>query len=340
MNMVNRLVNIYNRKQIPSGPAYIKKIEKIREVLRLEKGPCRPANLNREAGGLIYLKNLPTVIIPDLHARMNFFLHILFFKPDGNKTILEKTAAGELQIVCAGDGFHSELRGFERWRKAFEEFRGGFLLHRYIDSEMRESLGLMEMVFEMKTRFPEHFHFLKGNHENITNENGKGNQPFGKFVYEGDMVAVWVEKTYGKAFLRNYYHFEKQLPLLAVGRNFLISHAEPARFYPPDMIINSSSNPDVIYGLTWTANDASEQGSVQKMLNHYIPDKKSDPYYFGGHRSIRGLYNLRAEGRYVQLHNPSKFIIALINKEGDIDLKSDIYEIKPDPGLLSDNHND
>jgi hypothetical protein len=40
-----------------------------------------------------------------------------------------------------------------------------------------------------------------------------------------------------------------------------------------------------------------------------------------------GLYNLRADGKYVQIHNPNKFIIALIKPDKDIDVEKDIVEI-------------
>ena len=98
---------------------------------------------------------------------------------------------------------------------------------------MRESLGLMEMVMECKSAFPGRFHFLKGNHENIANEEGGGNHPFVKFALEGFMVA-----DYMRLLLRRRRSwpattsFEKELPLLAVGSGFLASHAEPAELLP------------------------------------------------------------------------------------------------------------
>lgn len=41
------------------------------------------------------------------------------------------------------------------------------------------------MIMVLKTGFPAHFHFLKGNHENIKNDLGGGNSPFRKLVSEG-----------------------------------------------------------------------------------------------------------------------------------------------------------
>ena len=76
-----------------------------------------------------------------------------------------------------------------------------------------------------------------------------------------------------------YSEFEKTLPLLAIGENFLISHAEPLRVFNPDEVRNYDS--DAIHGLTWTANDEAEEGSVLDMLEMYIPDKQiTEKFYF------------------------------------------------------------
>ncbi|MEW5816911.1 MAG: hypothetical protein AB1798_16130, partial [Spirochaetota bacterium] len=132
-----------------------------------------------------------------------------------------------------------------------------------------------------------------------------------------------------------YYAFEKKLPVLAVGRNFLVSHAEPQRLCTKDEVIEYQKNPAVIYALTWTADNAAEKGSVIQMLKHYLkPVELDNAVYFGGHRPVLGRYNLRADGRYVQLHNPARHIIAFIRPEEPIDLEKDIIELKPETHLL------
>jgi hypothetical protein len=141
------------------------------------------------------------------------------------------------------------------------------------------------------------------------------------------MVTHWVKLFCGEDFLSLYYEFEKKLPLLAVGRNFLISHAEPAVFLDEPSVIDYRDNPETVYALTWTDNDAAEDGSVQKMLAHYLDDAES-AFYFGGHRPIRSRYNLRADGKYVQIHNPSRFVVAHLRAEGDIDPNRDIRFLK------------
>lgn len=327
-NLKQRLKSIFTRKALPAATEYKELIIKVNSVLQNESSDYRPHNSNGFPGGLINLKkDIPTIIVPDLHARVDFLLSVLLFKPFNEKIVLEMLFAGEIQVVCVGDGFHAESRAINRWKKAFEEFQTGFKKHKNMDEEMSESLGLMEIVMEIKSQTPEYFHFLKGNHENVANEKKDGNFPFRKFCFEGEMVATYMKKNFKELF-DDYYNFEKALPLFTIGKNFLISHAEPEKFLSKEEIINSKLNGEIVFSLTWTQNDASEPGTVQEMLKHYIDtDNMDNALYFGGHRVIKELYKLRAEDKFVQIHNPSKFIIAFIKTDRDIDLDEDVMDI-------------
>jgi hypothetical protein len=324
-----RLVTIYRRKTPPELEEYLLLLERVNRTLDNEDRNIRPHDSQGRPGGIVYLdKTIPSIIVPDIHARMDFFLNVLLYKEAGLSN-LERLAADEIQIVCVGDGFHAEGRARERWSLAFNEYREGYRSHRYMDDEMRESLGVMQMVKEMKCTFSNNFHFLKGNHENIANEEGEGNHPFRKFSHEGIMVAEYIRRFYGEEFLKSYSAFEKRLPLLVIGRNFLVSHAEPLEFYDRESIIEYRKNPQVVEGLTWTANDDADTDSVNEMLEYYLDKEIEGPhFYFGGHRPVRGLYNRRADGRYIQIHNPDKFIMANIPEEGAIDIEEHIIEIE------------
>jgi hypothetical protein len=330
IELKKRLIEIYLRDSPPSAETYLEVLERAYATLASESSEIRPRSSTGMPGGVVQLNlNIPTIIVPDIHARIDFFLNILISQNSDGWSNLQRLAADMLQIVCVGDGFHAEARAAERWTRAFQEYGESYKRHRAMDEEMRESLGVMEMVQEVKSAFPLNFHFLKGNHENILNEHGDGNYAFRKFSYEGEMVLYYMEKFYGEEFLHSYARFEKNLPLLAIGRNFLVSHAEPMSLYEREDIIEYRDRPEVVYGLTWTANDEAEEGSVRRMLSHYLGEEHVEEYYyFGGHRPIRGLYHLRAEGRYVQFHNPDRFVIALIQPEGPIDLERDIFELE------------
>jgi hypothetical protein len=268
---------------------------------------------------------LPTLLVPDLHARLDFFLGLLEWKAGGELSVLQSLEEGGLQVLCLGDGMHAEARAAGRWKAAQREFADGFRRHSHMDEEMRESLGLMQMVMECKSAFPGRFHFLKGNHENIANEEGGGNHPFVKFALEGFMVADYMRLFYGGEVLASHYEFEKQLPLLAVGSSFLASHAEPARFFPFEQVVAYRDDPQVVLGLTWTGDEEAEADSVRRMLEHYL-GSGDDAYYFGGHRPVRG-FNLRADGRYVQIHDPERWVLALLPADGLIEPQRDILDI-------------
>ena len=316
-------------RQVPPTPESLERsLAVARLTYKQENADIRPADDSNQPGGLVKLRHdLDTIIIPDLHARRDFLL-ALFSMPGKNApTVLDELEEGLVQVVCVGDGFHAEGRAAMRWRKAFEEFTHAYKTHKNIDLEMTESLALMEMIMELKVSYPDYFHFLKGNHENILNENGNGNYPFGKYAYEGEMVADYMKMFYGEELTYEYAFFEKDLPVFVIGKNFLVSHAEPERFFTEDEIINYRNKPEVIYGLTWTADDAAEEGSVQAMLEHYL-GSLDDVYYFGGHRPVSELYNKRALGQYIQLHNPYKFIVCRVPCDKDFDPDTDIIEIE------------
>ena len=156
----------------------------------------RPRDRGGYPGGLIMLKKLPLIIVPDLHARVGYMKALARWKPPGmSKAVLELLEDNQIQVVCAGDGFHSEGLKRERWIQAYREYTEGFEKHKAMDSEMRDSLTLMLIVMAWKTSYPENFHFLKGNHENIMNETSEDNRSFAKFAAEGEMVKLVVKKV-------------------------------------------------------------------------------------------------------------------------------------------------
>ena len=327
--LAEKLQQIYHRREPPERDAYLETLLGALEVLGSEPERVRPADPDWRPGGLVLLdQGLPTIVVPDLHARMDFFLSVLAYEAEEGRRTIDLLAEGRLQLVCLGDGVHSEGRAARRWRMAMDEFRAEYRVHDSMDQEMRESLGVMAMVMEVKRSFPGCFHFLKGNHENITNEMGNGNLPFRKFALEGIMTLDYMERFYGEEMVQAYALFEKELPLLAAGRGFLISHAEPCSFFDRKSIIAYRRHPEVVSGLTWTDNDEAEGGSVQRMLTHYLGEAEGQSgWYFTGHRPVSGRYRLRAGGRLVQIHDPERFIIAHLPASSEIEPERNVLEI-------------
>ena len=325
-------------------------------ALEHEDASWRPEDSCGRPGGLVDLVSqvpqLPTIIVPDLHSRWQFFQAILNFMPDfpgdtwdsfdGTASVAELLAQGKVNVVCVGDGLHSELHR-ERWQRALAEYEGGQVLGGALEAEMTEGLFLMELVMRCKVAFPRNFHFLKGNHENITNQWAGGDRPFRKLAREGEMSRRFMEEQYGEDVLYLYSHFESLLPLCVVAPRCLVSHSEPVRSFSRQDIVEALADEtgEVVHGLTWTRNDESQEGTVAAMLQELLPQwwgqeegveslLGKNPFsalYFGGHRSISESYRLRQGGRFVQLHNPRLHQVALVFPHRPFDFIKDFIRL-------------
>ena len=197
-----------------------------------------------------------------------------------------------------------------------------------MDKEMAAALAAAQIVLEAKASFPRHFHYIKGNHDNITDEEGRGDHSFYKFVVEGEMVASWFAVSYGNRLLSSYREFELDLPLLTLGRRFAASHGEPAFALSREDLIEYRSRPDVVEALIWTANDAAEPFAVRQSLEALMgPEAAEGALWFAGHRPVQGRYALRAGGRFVQFHDPGAQRVAYLLPGRDPDPERDIYDI-------------
>ncbi len=286
-------------------------------------------------GGLLDFSRctrLPVIIVPDLHARVHFLASIFMYRPvlSGGRnseklTVMELLGRKEIFVVCLGDGFHSEIKK-ERWLDAHHDFENGLYTGNAMKQEMAESLALMQLVLRAKLSFPNQFHFLKGNHENILNDSSCGNHPFRKFVQEGEMVYRFMETYYGEDILHLFSWVEHLFPVCAVFPQCIVSHAEPAEAYSREQLINALSDDSVVEGLTWTDNGASWPGSVRSMLSALLPDSPG-AVYFGGHRPVSGRYMMRQDGAFVQIHNPLLENIVLLQPEYTFNPERDIIPI-------------
>ncbi|MCA1753304.1 MAG: metallophosphoesterase [Spirochaeta sp.] len=331
--LIDALHRISVRSKPPAAPETADELEAVCRVLESEDPQLRPAASDGHPGGVVYLRpELPLVVLPDIHGRIELVLAALSASyPDHGieQPLLYALDSGRAQLLFVGDYVHAEARARERWMHAFEEFSGGFKKHVAMDQEMNESLGVLQVFALLKRAYPDMVHGLKGNHENISNEEGEGNHSFGKFVLEGAMVAEYMDRFYGGAAFEALYRLEKSLPLLAVGSSYLISHAEPARFFEREEVIEYRRSPEVVEGLTWTDNDQAEPGAVYAMLEHYLRHSEpSEAIYLGGHRPVQDLYALRAEGRYVQFHNPARYGAAVPPVNRLFDPERDVLELQ------------
>jgi len=322
--------------RLPSRAQLRDLVEAALAALAADPPELRPRDSGGESGGLLLLPELPTVLVPDIHARPALLKQVLAWEgpsalPFG-RPLAELLEEGRATLVCLGDVFHSEWTGAaRRWESALGEYMRGWTGHRTMDQEMALTLSAVRIVLEAKIAFRSSFHYLKGNHDNVTNGSDHGDRAFYKFAAEGEMVSSWFELAYGSELRQRFRELELEYPVLAVGDRFVASHGEPAFAIAREDAVEYRHRPDVVYALIWTANDGAQSGSVEqglvRLLGGGAASSLEGALWFGGHRPVDGRYALRAGGRYVQFHDPSKHQVALLLPGRAPDPDRDIHRL-------------
>lgn len=325
---------------LPEYTVFFALLNKTSEILDGEYKFYRDCSDDEIPGSLLDFQgqDLPTIVVPDLHARPLFLLNILNYKlpfdfllkterkfwngdllstensSDGF-TVFEALERKLVRIICVGDALHTEKSTRWRWEEAYIAFQENDFVSDPMKKEMTEGLALLCGLMKLKELFPENFHFLKGNHENIANVTDGGNFAFVKYVDEGQMVKEFIKEYYGEDILYLMAYVEQALPLIAVTSNIVISHAEPRCGFSRDQLVNAHFNGNTIQALTWTDNNEAEDGSVMQIIENLTQNSENafEVYrYIGGHRPVKENYALRQNGLYVQIHNPLLQNIALV----------------------------
>ncbi len=322
--------------EFPGEDEFLSFLDESINSLENENSSYRPRNSEENCGGLLdfSLETKPVIVVPDLHGRTDFLIEVLNFNLEnliGEKiSVLTALNKSLVKIVCVGDGVHAESRAAERWQKAFSDYTNGIFDGEAMREEMKENISTMMIVMELKNLFTEDFHFLKGNHENVLNENSHGNFSFRKFVLEGSMCYKFLQHFYGDAVLHLISIWEKSLPLFALFKNFCISHAEPAKVFTREQIVNAAKYDDVVSGLTWTANSDVSSNTCWETFRKLMGKKNSESqkenfFYIGGHRPVKENYDLRQNGTYIQIHNPNKKNVAFCVPGKKFNPETDIF---------------
>lgn len=306
-----------------------------------EQSISRALEKLKSTEGIVELKNgLPTVVIPDLHGRRDFLSGVLAQKlEEHGPTVFDLLKDHRLNVVCLGDGMHSEERGAERWEKAGDSYQAGDKEEAYtlLDEEMLESLGTMKMVMELKHQFPDNFHFIRGNHDDI-----KGT--FKKYVQrvrggESHLVREWVKSRFGEDFIDTFAEFEDWLPLMVVGEGFVATHAAPSEAIAREKIsgrdpVISGKEPGTSGhhgGLTWTDNtkDQTSEEYIEETLRNVGALGST---WVIGHRPVHensGLYREQFGGNLIQINNPSEMVYAVVPAGEKIVPSRDIHKLPP-----------
>ena len=63
------------------------------------------------------------------------------------------------------------------------------------------------------------------------------------------------------------------------------------------------------------------------MLTDLLPNYPKG-VYFGGHRPVNNMYNLRQNGKFIQIHNPKQYNVAIVNPYKTFNVDNDIVSVR------------
>ncbi|GCE22766.1 metallophosphoesterase [Dictyobacter kobayashii] len=303
-------------------------------------------------GSLLHLPDLPTLIIPDLHARREMLLAIfqtpLMEGPFAGRQVFELLQQGLINVVCVGDIVHSEERS--NWVINLD----GEWTPELLDKEMVRSLGAGAMIMYLKLQYPEHFHCLRGNHDDMAAEFG----PFRKFVGlkydeqdepvlvdgqsvltadkgESQIVRDWIlaREGYGQTFLDAWTQFERALPLFAQGSYYVISHTLPDISFSESDLHDPNKLRNITLALT--SNRGINPPAIKSTLDNLGLKDIVQRWFYGHSRVLPekngGKYEEDLDGLLVRLNNPKKQVFAyvpLASDERRFDPTRDVYLIE------------
>ena len=321
--------------ELPSYEFLFSLTSKVCDVLANESQSYRPSDCVGEPGSLLDFsdEDVPVIIVPDIHARPDFIKNILncslkLKKGEAACTILEGLKQKKLKVICVGDGVHTELYA-SRWELISIEFDKNDHKGFYMKAEMLLNLATLCSLMKLKLDFPESFHFLKGNHENILNCNFGGDYSFCKYADEGEMVKTFMLEWYDEQLVNAIAKYENCLPLVAFGKNYVVSHAEPAHAFTKAQLIDARYEEGVVEGLIWTRNGQVTKPTASEIITELIGKKGAKKaLYFAGHRPIKGTYDLRQDGVFVQSHNPRNQNVFFVRSGKQFNFEKDIINTK------------
>ncbi|MCP3869610.1 MAG: metallophosphoesterase [Gammaproteobacteria bacterium] len=205
--------------QMLSPDEALKDLLKINEIL--EKEPLRPRDSRGMPGGVVSLpKKMIPIILGDLHAQVENLLTLL-----SQNEFIEQMGDGRAAMIFLGDAVHSEVDGHLE--------------------EMDNSLLMMDLIFRLKLWFPQQVFYVRGNHDDFSEELGKSGVP------QGLLWAKALRESRGQAYLDAMKRFYQLLPYVALSKGYVACHAAPPKTkVSMDMLINIHQYPGLIQELT------------------------------------------------------------------------------------------
>ncbi len=187
--------------------------------------PERPRASNGTPGALIVLpRDTRLVVLGDLHGRPDNLLTAL--TRDGLALELER---GEATLVIVGDAAHPESPTLDGL------------------SDMRGSMLLMDLLFQVLIRWPRQVFFLRGNHDSFSHDVRKGG------IAQGVLWSQHLIATRGQAYRDAMARYYAGCPLLATAEQLVAVHAAPPRArITREKLIDAHLIPALRHELTWS----------------------------------------------------------------------------------------
>ena len=337
------LTEFATRAQLETPETYLSTLDSTLEILV-------------KAGGLVELPDVPTIILPDLHARRGLLIDVLKTRIEEGSVaggqVFELLQQGSVNVVCVGDIVHSETRS--DWVTNLD----GEWTPELLEKEMVRSLGAAAMIMYLKIQYPANFHCLRGNHDDMAGELYADFRKFvglkydendelvchddGRPVLTGDkgeskLVREWVlqREGWGQPFLYKWSRFDRALPLMALGSYFVISHTLP-RIAVSKADIQDRYRPRIV-----TLELTSRRGENSEAINGTLQSlgiKIQTKRWFYGHSQVPaetngGKYDESLDGLAIRLNNPKKYVFAYVPASRDarlFDPAQDVFIKEPD----------
>ena len=233
-------------------------IEEVNQVMQREV--FRPRDRRGLPGGLLQLPaELTPIVVADLHAQVDNLLVIL-----SHNGFLHALERGKACLVILGDAVHSE--------------RDGAL------DQMDDSMLMMDLIFRLKLRFPEHFFFVRGNHDSFAEEISKGGVP------QGLLWKRALKKARGKDYRKAMQRYYDLLPYVVASPDFCAAHAAPPRSkISVDMLIEIHRYPGLV---------------AELVSNRMQRQNRPGGYTKGDVRRFRKALGLPPEAPFIVGHTP------------------------------------
>ncbi len=181
----------------------------------------RPKNTEGNPGGLVEISgNTVPVIIGDLHAQVDNILKIL-----SENCLLNCLRMKTATLIILGDAVHSEN---------IDEM-----------DKFETSMLIMDLIFQLKLKFPDNFFYLRGNHDSFDPEINKNG------FLQGVLFREMLIENRGIEYAEEMQIFYDRLPYIICSDTFIACHAgAPRNDISKDDLINISNNSKLAGELT------------------------------------------------------------------------------------------